>query len=563
MIPLRNNRALRLGLLFLILLGVGTHFLLIPDQAGEEKSILHSPRHLITHIQAGNYPPAFLLEEEGIIHFLGREQGHILQYIRLEDYFTPSLQEKIKFSRDITLEYVLPLGQEEGGDLLFAVVGRERWEHSIFLLSREEGEWVQKKLPLHPVQSKDVDGLLIKDEVVLVYVEREEDQYHLKMKKGNNSPISLFSSPGHIGLPRLEIDEKNRLHVMWKGTRGAVGIMQYQVFCPEEGEPQSENPRELGEASIYFGEISGQPRLFREDPGGSLMVDAGGNVFLAWTDAFWEPLLGVHRSKVHLTRLSSDGQEQGEWIFSGLENFSLAPRLLTIPEKGTALFLEDLAGNQFNLQFLELCPEVDDFISPSRFTPFYGNHRLAAVDSDEEGEKMVMWRTMDGRKDAVWARSSRQSSLPTWYDSWGLWFAREGTQDLFIEGSLLMLYSLAGGVAFLGRNALIIALIALLLYGLQTYRFLGKINFFIFSGLLLALLFFFQEFFPLFYSPPYAQPGLLLFSALITTTVMIGVARKHWFDGGEEIIYLSYTVFWIFFNSFLILLATAPATFHP
>jgi len=57
---------------------VGTHFLLLPDQAGEEKSILHSPRHLITHIQAGNYPPAFLLEEEGIIHFLGREQGHIL-----------------------------------------------------------------------------------------------------------------------------------------------------------------------------------------------------------------------------------------------------------------------------------------------------------------------------------------------------------------------------------------------------------------------------------------------------------------------------------------------------
>jgi len=558
---LRDNLPLKIFLLVLIILAGFAHFYLMPSPGEREKTIFNAPRHFVSRERAAHYPPAFSFCGDGNIHYVGGESSEGIKYLTFDQKLNLISETSLKLEADSEVDFIFSPGYE-GEKTYFVIVSREGRTNQPYLLANAGGEKTLEKLPFSIQQSKDIAGALVEGSPFLVFVIREEGEYRIKAYHRGEENL-IFSSENFLGLPRLTFDGDKEVHLFWKGTRGAIGVAQYQVYDVEEGKVNFEYPRELGSVSIYFGEVAGQPKLFQEDPGGDLILDANGNLFITWTDAFWEPLLGVSQSKVKLLKISPAGEVMGRWNFSGRTNFSVFGELFLNEKEEVNIFLEDYSAGRFNLLISSYSPELEFFSSPERFTPFFGNHRLASVENSPDGEYVVLWKTMDGREDAIWARTSREKTAPGWSQRWQLWFAQDGLGSIFVESAMIFLYSLIGAAATLARNGLAIALIVVLLYILQSHRILGRINFFLFCGLFLGIMIILREFFPLFYSVPTSSAGLQLFSALVSTLLVIIVARKQWFKGGEEFVYLGYTLLWIFLDSFIIFLAISPGTFSP
>jgi len=558
---LKDNLPLKIFLLVMIILAGLAHFYLMPPSGEKEKTIVNAPRHFVSRERAAHYPPAFSFCNDGNIHYLGRKDSQEIKYLIYDHKFNLSSQVSFELEEISEVEYIFSVGFQ-GNQTYFVVVSREGRAYQPYLLANVQGEKTMKKLPFSIQQSKDIAGILVDGLPILVFVTREEGEYYLKAYHGGEKNL-IFSSENFLGLPRLTFDGDKEIYLLWKGTRGAIGVAQHQIYDLEDKRVVFDYPKELGSVSIYFGEVGGQPKLFQEDPGGNLIFDGDGDLFVTWTDAFWEPLLGVFESKVKLLKMSSRGEILERWTFSGRTNFSAFGELFLDQKEDVNILLEDYSAGRFDLLLSSYSPELEYFSSPERFTPFFGNHRLVSVEKGPDGEFVTFWKTMDGREDEIWARTSREMAPPGWSQRLQLWFVQDGLGSIFLETAMISLFSLIAAVATLARNGLAIALIAVLLYILQSHRILGRINFFLFCGLLLGIIISLREFLPLFYSTPASSAGLQLFSALISTLLVIMVARKQWFKGGEEFVYLGYTVLWIFLDSFILLLAITPGTFSP
>ncbi len=558
---LKNNLSLKIFLIVLIILGGVAHIYLMPSSEAQ-KNITTAPRHLIARESSALYPPAFSFDNNGKIHYLGKEEDGIVKYLVLSPDFEVKSSSSIVLEEGVVIEYIFSLEQDDNNPY-FVVVGRKGRHYQPYLLFRGEEEMEMIRLPFTVQESMDVGGVVFQGSPLLVFVEREQGEYQIKMWEAERETEVIYSSDGFIGLPRIALSEEGKIHVIWKGQKGAIGIAQYAVFDPGTGLLSADYPRELGPAAISFGEISGQPRRFQEDPGGRILFDKGGNLFISWTDAFWEPLLGIHRASIHLEKISPAGETLGRWEFSGNDGFSVFPEIYIDSQGNPAVLFEDFSNSGFNLMLSAYDSEIGDFSSPNRFSTIFGSHRLVAAENSKDGAYAIFWRMMDGADDVIWARTSKEAGVPGWADRWQIWYLDEGPGGVIIETAMIVLFSLIGAIATLARNSLTVALIAVLLYIFQSYRILPKMNFFLFCGLLLGLIVICREFFPLFYSPPVSPDGLQLFSALITTLIIIFLARKQWFKGGEEFVYLGYTLLWIFLDSFIIFLAISPGNFSP
>ncbi len=560
--PLRGNIPLKALLLLLIIFAVFGHFKMMPGSREEKETLINFPRHFISREKAAHYPPAFSFDAGNRIHYLGSEEDNKINYIVKNKNLEKISREKKFIDDGSVVGYIFALGYSEN-QVYFCIVAREGRVNQPYLFSVVEGKTSLAKLPFTVQQAKDISGIIISGKPLLFFVERQEGKNYISYWGEDKGKRDVFSSENYLGLPRVSSSPEGEIHLVWKGTRGAVGIAQYKKIDLELEFNKEKDPLELGPSALYFGEIGGQPRFFQEDPGGRVLVDNEGNAYISWTDAFWEPILGVFESKIHLVKISSNGEILERWKFSGRENFSAFADLFLTKNGDVGLLFEDYANRNFNLFLSKLSEETQSFSTPKRFTNFFGNHRLASAEIGPEGDKIVLWRTMDGREDAIYGKTSLDKAIPGWGINWQLWFFQEGWENIIIESAMLFLYSLLGAIATMVRNALTIGFFAVILYIFQSYRILTRVNFFLFLGLFLGGVAIFREFFPLLYSVPASTTGVQFFSALVTTFLVVFIARKQWFKGGEEFIYIGYSILWVFLDGLIILLATTPGIFTP
>jgi len=55
----------------------------------------------------------------------------------------------------------------------------------------------------------------------------------------------------------------------------------------------------------------------------------------------------------------------------------------------------------------------------------------------------------------------------------------------------------------------------------------------------------------------------MFFSGIVATATVLWLSRDNWVKGGEEFLYLYYSLVWIFWDTFLMYLALATQSFMP
>ncbi len=563
MIPLKVE-PIRLMMLIVIGLLILLFFLMpYPGERGEN-NLKYSTRMFFNQERGMDFPPVFLPDESGNIHYLGLDLGREggLSYFQLKEDFSPEGEKKRELGSQIQVEYLFPVGVLHKKPV-FGMVSREEGANKVYRVTVEENDLDLRPLDISISRHHDVAAVIHEGEIFKVYVQREGGKYQLWMQQpGKENSFLVDKCEEFLGLPRLIIDDNNRVHLQWKGSRDNRGISLYQTWNLEKGEPIQEEPVDLGFASYYFGSHDGRPIYYREDPGADLLVDLQGRLFIAWTDSLWEPEMGRHSSHIYLVCISEQGQIEDRWQIQGF-NFPLFPSLFLDEKGGVGLIWEDFFGTQFNLVQAVGDNDGNYFSNPERITKVYGNNRLPRVVNVPGGGFILMAREVQGSSDKIWGISSADLGSPSWYHNWQLWFVGEGLLSIVLEGIFIILYSLVMTLFSLAQSVLGLVVIGVALYLMQKIRMLDRLNCFLFFGLMLIALTLFREFLPLFYSPPAADHGYMLFSGLMATALVLWVSRKNWFRGGEEFLYLYYALLWMFSDIFILNLILAPAAFMP
>ncbi len=564
MIHLKDNwkKASLIGVF--IFFSVVLIILVLPQMESEREETIKYASLTYLGVERGmDFPPAFFWGEDEELHYLGLKPGRVgeLKYLSFNSSLEITREKKIGLDENIQVEYLFPVGFQEG-EVIFGLVSREQGSNRTYLVfpAEEEGNLVPMGLTIsrhHDIAAKVSGG-----EVFYTYVEREGQEYRLWLEKRGEEPFLVLRSQGLICLPRFIIDDNNILHLQWKGTRNDRGISQYQAVCLEEMKTKNEEPLELGFASYYFGEGNGHQRYYSEDPGADFLVDKDGSVYITWTDSVWDKEMNIMRSTLELARINDSGEKDGKWRIPG-SSLPLFGNLFLNEKREVALVWEDYFGRQFNLMYTYRDSERDIFVEPERVQEAYASKRLVRVENNTSGDFVLMGREVDGSIDKIWAISSQKLGTSQWYHGWNLWFLEDGIGSIIVEGSLIVLYSLISSLIMIARNTLSLVFIGLMLYLLQKTRVLGKVNLFQFLGVLIILIALFREYIPLFYNTPPVDFGFMLFSGVFATAVVLWVSRDNWFKGGEEFLYLYYSLVWIFSDTFLMYLALTPTSFMP
>ncbi len=550
-----------LGLLLVI--GIISISLALPFQEKEnEENIKYAPRSFFNWERGMDFRPVFFWGDGQNLHYLGLKpgRGSGLEYLKLDQNLQKIQEAEIDLLSEMQVEFLFPVGMY-GEEAVFGLVSREEGSNQPYLVF-QGGEITFSPLGKNISRNHDIAATVHGGEIFITYIERAEQEYRLWFEKKGKEPFLVFKSENLLCLPRFVIGPDNTLHMQWKGSENDRGIALYQAVDLESMGLKNQEPKKIGFASYYFGRHNGQPIYYREDPGADFFVNDAGEIYITWTDSIWDPGFNIIQSTVKLARIGQNGDLEALWRIQG-RNFPLFGNLFSNEKGELGIVWEDYFGRQFNLMYTYLDSERDILLEPQRITDEYSSNRLARVINNHKGDFVMMARRVDGSNDRIWGLTSSKLGSAKWYHNWQLWFVEEGFGSIVIEGSLMVLYSFIASLGLIARNGLSIFFIGLILYILQKNRLLGKINCFQFLGILIILIFLFREYIPLFYTVPPADNGLMLFSGVVATATVLWVSRKNWFKGGEEFLYLFYSLVWIFSDTFLLYLALAPQSFMP
>ncbi|MEC9488285.1 MAG: hypothetical protein UMV23_02225, partial [Halanaerobium sp.] len=355
-----------------------------------------------------------------------------------------------------------------------------------------------------------------------------------------------------------------QLHLTWKMNQKNLGGQFYNKANPADNSFLLAEPINLGRAEYSFTDNSaGMRQIFAEDIGARMQEGPEGNLYLTWTYAYWVKLFNKLHSNIFIVKISPEGRVLDDWMYAGRGDFALFADL-ALDENGAPLFvLEDYYYRSFKLYLSHYNLEREEFELPEILTSFYGNHRLVSAGNSQEGNLLVFWRQIAGKKDTVWFRNSKYKSTRQWYDRWGLWFLREAPVDSLREGFFVLLYSVVGGLIGVARNSLTLVFFFFLFYFLQKLRLLDKMNFFLMLALSLGAIIAFKQWLPVAYSTLVHSNGFLLFSFLISTIVVIFAGKKYWVRNFEGVNFLTYIIMWIYIDCLLSYLYMAPHVLGP
>lgn len=552
-------------LVFLILGGL-SHLFFIPLEPVPEENSMQGFRFEMGREKPLDQPPAYILDDEGHIHYLAYRGEDSLKY-SVVNLKGEEVQEKvIPLQGRGGLAYYTPVFHSEG-KITFLSVFQSKRVYEPYLLHIQDTNHVWEVMPMTLNSPADIDVWGHEDGFVTVYSVRQDSLWNLFLQKYDgkewNEPLPISSEKRFSGLPRLEGDGQGSLHMVWKESRGNLGVFWYNAYdCNSNTFLLSEH-KELGEAAIHFWHRHGQDILYEEDVGPSLEVGPGGEIYSTWTYSTYQPVFNRMESRVYLMELSPDGEKVATWKFPGSQDFSLFGNVSLSPAGHPVLFWEEYSDGRFSIHWSAFDPHLDDFTAAEPLHRLYGSHRLMATSYTEDGEMVVLWRQLQGEEDIVWAMSAAHTMGEGWHHRWNLWFFQEDPFTFLRESFFILMYSVLGAMAYVARNGLILALYALILYILQRLHILEGINFVMFLILSSAFLFFCKVQFPLLYGSPYSGDGFVLYSLFMTTVFILLLGRKHWFGGGDECTYIQYITLWLFTDAFLAFLMVAPLAFLP
>ena len=606
MTRLRVNKTVIL-LAVLILVSIIIHIFLAGGATNAKGDFALAPCNEVGREVILNQRPAWFLDAQDRINLLTLAKHNQLEFNLLTTRGQVAGRHTVALNDDTDIGYIAGLGiAPQGAAFLITEKEDGLYRPSLVCIMAGTGTDVgagtdtgtREKNGSHSVRPfdlllewpRDIAGVLSGGELHLAYVLKDIESYKLYYQKcilgegpasganrsgGDDENASgraaakpqLISSAEMLGLPAMIRDHSGRLHITWKEKNG-TGTQSFQYYValnPEaEAETQAGAAREklkLGQAAVYFGGQDGQ-RVYIEDVGPSMSLDPDGAVYITWNFSFWHTFFNTFDSKAYLAKVTPNGTLADLWTFQGKNGFAVAGDVTVNSQGEPVVFWEDFNNRRVFIYWSRYDTIQDKFSEPERFIPYYGSHRLVSAGMTAAGDMLVFWKQL-GSNDTIFMRNSSQAILPQWINHWSAWIISGGVGGAAREIVFIVLYSLAGAVAFLGVNIPVLALFLLIYFLLERYNILVKVNFLLMLSISIILLVFLKTQVPAFYVSATSENGIMLIAILTATLASFLVGHKHWFEGGEEITYLRFIVIWIFCDSFLSLLSTAPGMFAP